>query len=71
MSIFLYVFLLHNPIIKRFFQSKNSNNIYFNIYIALLVKSLVNCLGPLYGIIIMISNLFLNSINLSFKTPKT
>ena len=64
---FYFIILLLNV----FFQSKNSNNISFNIDIALLVKSLVNCLGPLYGIIIMISNLFLNSINLSFKTPKT
>jgi hypothetical protein len=67
-TMFFYIFLIHAPIIKRFFKSEN---ISINIYIALVFKSFVNCAGPLYSNWVMISGILGHSKELSFKTPKS
>ncbi|MBE9003393.1 glycosyltransferase [Nostoc sp. LEGE 12447] len=67
-TMFLYIFLIHAPIIKRFFKSEDISR---NIYIALVFKSFVNCAGPLYSNWVMISGMLGYSKELSFKTPKS
>ncbi|WP_156816639.1 glycosyltransferase family 2 protein [Serratia sp. S4] len=58
-----YVVLLHKPILDVFFKANASSS---SIYIALLIKSFINCVGAVYSYFLMANP----KVDLWFKTPR-